>query len=52
MAMPTLKKKNEDNMKVFLLTYIFYLLLSIGMAYYQEGCNIDSFAYVFMLKIY
>jgi hypothetical protein len=52
MAMPTLKKKNEDNLKVFLLAHIFYLLLSIGMTYYQEGWNVDSFAYVFMLKIY
>jgi hypothetical protein len=27
-----------------------YLILSIGMPYYQEGCNVDSFAYVSVLK--
>jgi hypothetical protein len=27
-----------------------YSILSIGTPYYQEGCNVDSFAFVSVLK--
>ena len=33
--------KTESNSRLKWLNYVLYLILSIGMSYYQEGCNID-----------
>ena len=33
--------KTESNSRLKWLNYVLYLILSIGMPYYQEGCNID-----------
>ena len=33
--------KTESNLRLKWLNYVSYLILSIGMPYYQEGCNID-----------
>jgi hypothetical protein len=40
---------HEDEAQRVLILHL-YLMLSIGMPYYQEGCNVDSFAYVSVLK--
>ena len=33
--------KTESNSRLKWLNCVLYLILSIGMSYYQEGCNID-----------
>ena len=33
--------KTESNSRLKWLNYVLYLILSIGMSYYQEGCKID-----------